>query len=94
MPVVRTRFNEYGGAVSPDGHWITYFSEESGKNEVYVQSYPEPGRKYQVSTAGGAGSVWSKDGREIVFGSLDGIILVRNRCGRNALPGIDSGSRS
>jgi len=72
VPIVRTRFNEYGGAVSPDGHWITYFSDESGKLEVYVQSYPEPGHKYQVSTAGGQGSVWSRDGRQILFGSLDG----------------------
>jgi len=76
VPVVRTRFNEYGGAVSPDGHWITYYSEESGKSEVYVQSYPEPGHKYQVSTAGGATSAWSKDGRQILFGSLDGNVMI------------------
>ena len=75
-PIVRTRFNEYGGAVSPDGHWITYFSEESGKSEVYVQSYPEPGHKYQVSTAGGTGSTWSKDGKQILFASLDGNAML------------------
>ncbi len=76
VPIVRTRFNEYGGAVSPDGHWIAYFSAESGKLEVYVQSYPEPGHKYQVSTAGGQGSAWSKDGRHILFGSLDGNAMI------------------
>jgi Tol biopolymer transport system component len=78
VPVVRTRFNEYAGAVSPDGHWINYSSEESGKQEVYVQSYPEPGHKYQVSTAGGTSSVWSKDGRQILFGSLDGNVMMAN----------------
>jgi len=76
VPVVRTRFNEYGGAVSPDGHWFTYSSEESGKQEIYVQSYPEPGLKYQVSTAGGTGSGWSKDGKQILFASLDGNIMI------------------
>ena len=76
VPVIRTRFNEYSGQVSPDRHWIAYYSDESGRPEVYVRSYPEPGQKYQVSTAGGIQGVWSRDGRELLFGSLDGGVMV------------------
>jgi Tol biopolymer transport system component len=76
VPVVRTRFNEVLGAVSPDGHWISYTSDESGKPEVYVQSYPNLGPKYQVSTSGGSSGTWSKDGRQIEFASLDGNVMI------------------
>jgi dipeptidyl aminopeptidase/acylaminoacyl peptidase len=75
VPVVHSRFIEANGAVSPDGHWIAYNSDESGKQELYVQSYPEPGRKYQVSSTGGLGGAWTKDGRQILYSTLDGNIL-------------------
>ncbi len=73
VPVLHSRFNEKSGEISPDGRWIAYHTDESGRPEVCVQSYPSTGSKYQVSTNGGANPSWSKDGREIVFGSLDGV---------------------
>jgi serine/threonine-protein kinase len=67
-PLVRTSFNEANGAVSPDGRWLAYNWNRSGRAEVYVAPYPnvDAGRT-QVSTAGGQAPRWSKDGREIFF---------------------------
>jgi tricorn protease-like protein len=76
VPFLRSRFNEYAGAVSPDGHWMSYGSDESGRVEAYVQSFPTPGSKYQVSTTGAAFAGWSKDGKEMWIGGLDGTVLV------------------
>ncbi len=54
-------------AISPDGRWVAYFSRETGRAEVYVQSFPVPGAKYQVSLEGGANPIWSRSGRSIFF---------------------------
>jgi Tol biopolymer transport system component len=56
-----------GSRLSPEGHWAAYFSDESGQFEVYVQSFPHPGQKWQVSTAGGKHPLWSADGRELFY---------------------------
>ena len=58
---------ESGPSFSPDGHWITYTSNESGRTEVYVRPYPGPGGKWQISTEGGAEPVWNPKGRELFF---------------------------
>ena len=65
--VVQTRFEEAYPDFSPDGHWLAYASDESGHSEVYVQPYPGPGPRQQVSTAGGTGPAWSRDGRELFY---------------------------
>jgi len=81
IPYLRSRFNENGGWISPDGRWMMYTSDESGKGEVYVQSFPTPGNKYQISTAGGFFGFWSRDGREVLLSTLE----ARSRprwCGR------------
>ena len=52
---------------SPDGHWIAYFSPESGRNEIYVRPFPGPGGKWQVSTDGGTEPVWSPKGHELFY---------------------------
>ena len=62
-----TRFNETQSQLSPNGRWIAYTSNETGRDEVYVQSFPEPGRKRQVSSRGGAMPRWRADGRELYF---------------------------
>ena len=67
-PYLRTRFNELDGDVSPDGRWITYLSDESGQYEFYVQSFPVPGGKYQVTTERGTYCVWSSDGKSLYYG--------------------------
>jgi hypothetical protein len=52
---------------SLDGRWLALTSDESGRLELYVQPFPGPGRRIQLSTAGGVHPVWSPDGREIFF---------------------------
>ncbi|HJZ74615.1 MAG TPA: protein kinase, partial [Vicinamibacterales bacterium] len=66
-PFLQTPFNEGDAAFSPDGHWVGYTSNESGRDEVYVRPFPGPGGKSQVSTAGGSVPLWSRDGREIFY---------------------------
>jgi Tol biopolymer transport system component len=64
---LRTRFTEVGPVFSPDGRWIAYVSDESGRYEIYVRPYPGPGGKWQISTDGGEHVVWSRDGKEIFY---------------------------
>ena len=63
QPFLRTPFNESVPRFSPDGHWLAYISDESGRYEVYVQPYPGPGSKWQISTEGGTEPVWNPNGR-------------------------------
>jgi Tol biopolymer transport system component len=68
FPVLQTQFIEEQAHISPDGQWIAYVSNESGKWEVYLQRFPPAsGGKWQVSTAGGSQPRWRRDGREIFF---------------------------
>ena len=67
IPFRATPFNEGNPNFSPDGKFISYNSNESGRNEVYVQSYPGPGRTWQVSTAGGSDAAWRQDGKELYY---------------------------
>ena len=53
--------------LSPDGHWISYVSDESGRLEVYVRPFPGPGGKWQVSTDGGSEVTWSPKGNELFY---------------------------
>jgi Tol biopolymer transport system component len=66
-PLVQTRFIDAYPAISPDGRWLAYASDESGRTEVYVQPYPGPGSRQQVSANGGTGPAWSRDGRELFY---------------------------
>ena len=66
-PFLRTPFNEGAPRFSPDGHFLAYFSNESGRYEVYVQPYPGPGAKWQISTEGGTEPVWNPKGRELFY---------------------------
>jgi Tol biopolymer transport system component len=75
-PFVRTEFQEAGGRFSPDGRWIAYISNESGRYEVYVQSFPASGGKWQVSNGGGGSPRWRRDGRELFYLSADGKQLM------------------
>jgi eukaryotic-like serine/threonine-protein kinase len=67
VPYLCTPFYEAGADISPDGHWLAYASNETGTNEVYVQSFPQPGERRRVSTAGGYAAKWSRDGRELLI---------------------------
>jgi Tol biopolymer transport system component len=60
-------FNEANGAFSPDGHWIAYESDESGRPEVYVQAFPLTNQKARISSAGGTDAAWSPNGGELFY---------------------------
>jgi Tol biopolymer transport system component len=76
-PLVQTPFNERGPRISPDGHWLAYTSDESGRDEVYVQSYPQPGAKFQISIDGGGEAVWSPAGHELFYRHADAMMSVK-----------------
>ncbi len=61
---------------SPDGRWIAYCSLESGRSEVYLTSFPEPGERIRVSVSGGSRPRWKGDGREIYFLSADNEMIA------------------
>jgi Tol biopolymer transport system component len=66
-PWLNTVFSESQPDWSPDGRWIAYTSNESGRSEVYVQSYPGPGARYTVSRDGGNSPAWAHDGHELFY---------------------------
>jgi serine/threonine-protein kinase len=66
--LVATPVEELAPAISPDGHWLAYSSNESGRREVYVRPFPNTGDgRFQVSTAGGISPVWDPNGHELYF---------------------------
>jgi Tol biopolymer transport system component len=71
LPVVHTVFQEERGQFSPDGRWIAYHSDESGRDEVYVQPFPGPGNKWPISATGGSQVRWRRDGRELFYIARD-----------------------
>ncbi len=69
-PLLQTQFDEQYSVISPDGKWIAYDSDESGRREIYVQPFPDVERgRLQVSNRGGSRAVWSKQGSELLFHS-------------------------
>jgi Tol biopolymer transport system component len=68
-PFIRTPFIEIRARFSPDGRWVAYQSNESGQGEIYVQAFPGPGGKWQISTAGGGEPQWGPDGSELFYRS-------------------------
>lgn len=75
-PVVKTPFNETAAVFSPDGQWIAYQSDESGRYEVFVRPFGGPGSKKQISADGGTEPLWSPDGRELFFRNGDKMMVV------------------
>jgi len=75
-PFLRTPSNESVPRFSPDGRWISYVSDESGRYEIYIQPYPGPGGKRQVSTEGGTEPMWNPNGRELFYRSADKMMAV------------------
>jgi serine/threonine-protein kinase len=76
QPFLRTPFNESAPRFSPDGRWLAYVSDESGRSEIYVQPYPGPGGKWQISTEGGTEPVWNPNGRELFYRSGNKMIAM------------------
>jgi eukaryotic-like serine/threonine-protein kinase len=67
LPFSETSFKESDAQVSPDGRWVAYTSDESGKNQVYARPFPGPGGKTSISIEGGQEPRWSRDGPELFF---------------------------
>jgi Tol biopolymer transport system component len=76
IPLLRSDANEEQAQVSPDGRWFAYASNESGHDEIYVQSFPRPAGKWQVSIAGGGDPRWRPDGKELFFIGDDRRLMV------------------
>jgi eukaryotic-like serine/threonine-protein kinase len=67
VPYLQTTFNEDYAKFSPNGRFVAYCSDESGRSEVYVQTFPASGRKWPISVVGGAQPRWRRDGRELFY---------------------------
>jgi len=76
QPFLQTQFNESTPQFSPDGRWLAYASDESGRKEIYVQPYPGPGGKWQISTEGGVEPLWNRNGRELFYRSENKMMSV------------------
>jgi eukaryotic-like serine/threonine-protein kinase len=76
QPFLRTPDNEVQAQVSPDGQWIAYASDESGRLEVYVDSFPTPGAKMTISNGGGGQPQWRGDGQELFYLRVDGSLMA------------------
>jgi Tol biopolymer transport system component len=76
FPVVQTRFDEIQGQFSPDGRWLTYASNESGRYEIYVQTFPDTGGKWQISVAGGLQPRWRRDGQALFYVAPDNRLMA------------------
>lgn len=71
FPYLKTKFNETHSQFSPDGKWVAYVSDETGRPEVYVQSFPATGGKWQISHTGGDQPQWRRDGKELFYLAAD-----------------------
>jgi Tol biopolymer transport system component/predicted Ser/Thr protein kinase len=76
MPLLTTSFDTFQGQFSPDTKWIAYTSNETGRAEVYVQSFPQGNSRYLISNDGGDFSRWRRDGKELFYRAPDGRLMV------------------
>jgi serine/threonine-protein kinase len=87
QPVIKSRFNEVSGALSPDGRWLAYLSDESGRMELYLRAFPAGGGKIAISRDGAFEPRWSRDGRELFYRNGDRMMGVTIDAGATPRPG-------
>jgi Tol biopolymer transport system component len=75
-PFLQTPFNERDAKISPDGRWLAYTSDETGRDEIYVQALEGAGGKFQVSSQGGFGALWARSGRELFYRNDNQVMAV------------------
>jgi hypothetical protein len=81
-PLLAAPFDELNAEVSPNGHWLAYESNESGRNEIYVRPFPNvDARKQQVSTNGGTQPLWARNGQELFYESMGTLMRVPVKTG-------------
>lgn len=85
QPFLVTPANEASPMISPDGRWLAYQSDESGRNEVYVRRFPGPGGKWQISTEGGERPTWSRKKSELFYRSGEGVMVTSYAANGEAL---------
>jgi dipeptidyl aminopeptidase/acylaminoacyl peptidase len=89
LPLVQSQFNEVFPQVSPDGKWLAYQSNETGRNEIYVKPFPDGPGKWQVSTEGGIWPRWRRDGKELYFVLAPNLMAAEIRVmGSSLQPGV------
>jgi Tol biopolymer transport system component len=76
FPIAQSRFDELFARFSPDGKYVAYYSNQSGRYEVYVQEFPEPHNRWQISTNGGTEPSWRQDGKEMFYRSGQRVMAV------------------
>ncbi len=76
IPFANTKFSENNARISPDGHWVVYDSDESGKSEIYARPFPSGGGKWQISSSGGGFPMWSPDGHEVFYNGSAGVLMA------------------
>ena len=74
--IVPAAFGESNPALSPDGRWLAYQSDQTGQMEVYVQSYPQPGARVPISLQGGSEPAWAHNGRDLFYRSGDSLLVA------------------
>jgi eukaryotic-like serine/threonine-protein kinase len=89
-PFLATLFNEGNAVFSPDGRWLAYQSNESGKTEIYITPFPQAGGKWQVSQGGGLTPSWRADGQELYFATPDGRLMQASVAAKG--PAVEVGS--
>ena len=82
-----TPFNERMGMISPNGRWLAYTSDESGREEIYVRPFPGPGGRVLVSTSEGTEPMWARDGQELFYREGDNMMAVPIHAGQDFNPG-------
>jgi Tol biopolymer transport system component len=70
-------YNQTSAVFSPDGHWVAVVTDQSGRNEVFIRSYPNPNAQVQISNEGGSEPVWAADGSAVYYRSGNGAALIR-----------------
>jgi eukaryotic-like serine/threonine-protein kinase len=86
--LLQTQFSEGSASFSPDGRWIAYQSNDQGLNEVYVQTFPASGRKWQVSTDAGFFPIWRSDGKELFYFKVGAMMGVEVKSGSSFEAGV------
>jgi Tol biopolymer transport system component len=90
VPFLQSGFNEWVGRYSPDGRWIAYMSDETGKYEIYVRFTDGSGGKWQISNTGGTVPFWTADGKELLYTSLDRKLISARINGSGSTMVVDS----
>jgi serine/threonine protein kinase/Tol biopolymer transport system component len=85
FPLIESPFLDGWAQFSPDGRWVAYSSDESGRSEVYVAPFPGPGAKWQISEAGGTNPRWRRDGKELFYHSPSELISATVRIGQDRI---------